>query len=198
MRYSLVEHSATVSDHNIQNTLRYRSINTKCPSRVRSRNNGMRCMSYYVLINTQCTKSSDNGVIAFVENKSNFPFKENKNIHKKSSVILQQIVQFKYRKKPKSCKSSGNKLKYIYISQFTIKYSSKLRINEIYTYMASGPLDVLLPNLVKSRSRAIGDCNDRIALKYDRHLSSAAAEVPVKFQNEWKSLNPNLAASRLC
>ena len=36
-----------------------------------------------------------------------------------------------------------------------------------------------------------------VALKFDRHLGSAAAEVPVKFQSYWESLNPNLAASRL-
>ena len=65
-----------------------------------------------------------------------------------------------------------------------------------------GPLftkryDVLPPNLVKSRSREIGCYNDRIALKFDRHLGSAAAEMPVKFQSNWKSQNPNLAASRL-
>ena len=52
-------------------------------------------------------------------------------------------------------------------------------------------------NLVKSRSSEIGCCNGRIALKFDRHLGSSAAEVPVKFQSGWKSLNPNLAASRL-
>ena len=28
-------------------------------------------------------------------------------------------------------------------------------------------------------------------------LGSAAAEVPVKFHNDWKSLNQNIAASRL-
>ena len=56
---------------------------------------------------------------------------------------------------------------------------------------------VLPPNLVKSRTREIGCYNDRIALKFDRHLGSGAAEVPVKFQIVWKSLNPNLAASRL-
>ena len=50
---------------------------------------------------------------------------------------------------------------------------------------------------MKSRSREIGCYNGRIALKCDRHLGSAAVEVPVKFQNEWKSANPNLAASRL-
>ena len=39
--------------------------------------------------------------------------------------------------------------------------------------------------------------NDRFALKFDRHLGSVAAEVPVKFQSNWKSLNLNLATSRL-
>ena len=34
--------------------------------------------------------------------------------------------------------------------------------------------------------------NDRIALKFDRHLDSTAAEMPVKFQSVWKSLNMNL------
>ena len=46
-------------------------------------------------------------------------------------------------------------------------------------------------------SREIGCYNDSIALKFDRHLGSTAAEVPVKFQSDWKCLNPNLAASRL-
>ena len=36
-----------------------------------------------------------------------------------------------------------------------------------------------------------------VALWNRRHLGSAAADVPVKFQSDWKSLNPNLAASRL-
>ena len=54
----------------------------------------------------------------------------------------------------------------------------------------SGPLftkrwDVLPPHLVKSRSREIGCYNDRIALKFDRHLGSAAVEVPFKFRNDW-------------
>ena len=35
---------------------------------------------------------------------------------------------------------------------------------------------------MKPRSRAIGCYHDRIALKLDRHLGSAAADVPVKFQ----------------
>ena len=57
--------------------------------------------------------------------------------------------------------------------------------------------DVLPQDLVKSRSHEIGCCNYRIAIKFYRHLGSAAAEVPVKFQSDWKSVNPNLAASRL-
>ena len=56
---------------------------------------------------------------------------------------------------------------------------------------------VLPINLMKSRSCEIECYNDRFALKFDRHLGSVAAEVPVKFQSNWKSLNPNLAASRL-
>ena len=57
--------------------------------------------------------------------------------------------------------------------------------------------DVLPPNLMKSRSREIGRYNDRFALKLDGHLGSTAAEMPVKFQSDCKSLNPNLVASRL-
>ena len=53
------------------------------------------------------------------------------------------------------------------------------------------------PNLAKSRNRDIGCYNCRTALKLDRHLGSAATEGPVKFQSDWKSLNPNLATSRL-
>ena len=36
-----------------------------------------------------------------------------------------------------------------------------------------------------------------VSLKFDAHLGSAAVEVPVKFQSDCKSLNPNLVASRL-
>ena len=52
-----------------------------------------------------------------------------------------------------------------------------------------GPLfnkrkDVLQPNLVKSRSREIWCYKDHIALKFDRHIGSAAVEVPVEFQSD--------------
>ena len=58
--------------------------------------------------------------------------------------------------------------------------------------MVSGPLftigtDALPPYLVRSRSREIGYYN----------YNCAAAEIPVKFQGDWKNLNPNHTASRL-
>ena len=50
---------------------------------------------------------------------------------------------------------------------------------------------------MKSRSHEIGSSNYRIALKFDRHFGSPAAEVPVKFQSNRMILNTNLAALRL-
>ena len=50
---------------------------------------------------------------------------------------------------------------------------------------------------MKSRTHEIGTSNCRIALKFDRHIGSHAAEVPVKFQSDRTILNTNLAASRL-
>ena len=38
--------------------------------------------------------------------------------------------------------------------------------------------------------------NDHIAPSYDRHSASSITEGPVKFQSDWKSLNPNLAAPK--
>ena len=68
-------------------------------------------------------------------------------------------------------------------------------------YYTSGALftkrrNVLPQDREKSRSREMG-YSDRIALKFDRHLRSAAAEEPVKFQSDWISLNTNLSTSRL-
>ena len=37
----------------------------------------------------------------------------------------------------------------------------------------------------------------RIALKFDRHLGSAAADVPVKLQSDCRSVKPYLVASIL-
>ena len=50
---------------------------------------------------------------------------------------------------------------------------------------------------MKSRSHEIGTLNLCIALKFDRHIGSTAAEVPVKFQSDQTFLNTNFAASRL-
>ena len=50
---------------------------------------------------------------------------------------------------------------------------------------------------VKSRNREIGCYDDRVALKLDSHIDSVVADVPVKFQNDWKTLNLNLLASGL-
>ena len=56
--------------------------------------------------------------------------------------------------------------------------------------------DVFPSDLVKSRSHEIGTLNCRIALKFDWHVGSSAAEVPVKFHSDRTILNTNLAASR--
>ena len=68
--------------------------------------------------------------------------------------------------------------------------------------VAPGPLftqqkGVLLQDLKISWSREIGCLNDRISLQFDRHLGSAAAEVPVKRQGDYKNWNANTVASRL-
>ena len=57
--------------------------------------------------------------------------------------------------------------------------------------------NVLPPNFLESRSREIGCYNDCIVLLFDRHIGSAAADVPVKFQSDRKSLNLSLAVLRL-
>ena len=51
-------------------------------------------------------------------------------------------------------------------------------------------LGLYSPNLAKSRSREIGCYNYRIALKFDRHLGSTAAEVPVNFRAIGKMISP--------
>ena len=66
----------------------------------------------------------------------------------------------------------------------------------------AGPLltkrtDVLAQDLVKSRSHEIKCYNDRITIRFDRHLDGVATEVPGKFQSDQKRLNTNLTASRL-
>ena len=71
------------------------------------------------------------------------------------------------------------------------------------SFSRPGPLftkrwDVFPSHLVKYRSRETDWIyNALITIKFDRHLASAIAEVPVKFHIDWKILNPTLAASSL-
>ena len=64
-------------------------------------------------------------------------------------------------------------------------------------YSLRDKTDVLSPDLVKPRWREIKCYHARIIIKFVRHLYNATAEMHVTFQSAWKSLNPNLAASRL-
>ena len=81
-----------------------------------------------------------------------------------------------------------------YISRF-IKKSSNCWIRPLASiHWAAGCLIANSREVSKHRDWVY---TDRVALKFDRHLGSAAAEVPVNFVNECKSLNPILAASRL-
>ena len=59
----------------------------------------------------------------------------------------------------------------------------------------AGRWGVFPRGVVGSRSRDIGCYADRIALKFDWH-SGSIAKVPVRFQSDWRNLNPSLAASR--
>ena len=59
------------------------------------------------------------------------------------------------------------------------------------------PQDVLLPNPMKTWSLENICYNDGITLHFDRQLDSTVAQVPVKFQSDWESLNSNLVASRV-
>ena len=121
-------------------------------------------------------------------------------------VHLSSRLHRKCRQRPMLCNNLScgkffQKCHALYISHTTrslVNYAdppSKTSFNP-------GPLftmrwDVLSPNHVKSRSREIGCHNDRIARKFYRHIGSPAAEVPVKFQSNLKSLNPIPTASKL-
>ena len=50
---------------------------------------------------------------------------------------------------------------------------------------------------MKSQSCEIDSLNDHITLKFDMHISSSAAEVPVKFQSDQTIMNTNLVDLRL-
>ena len=67
---------------------------------------------------------------------------------------------------------------------------------------APGPLfikwtDVLPQYLLKSQSQEIWVSTFTVSLKIDRHLSSSAAEMSVKFQSDTIIIKSNLTASRL-
>ena len=72
--------------------------------------------------------------------------------------------------------------------------------SQFYSYH-SGALftkltDALPQDLVKSRSREIRVYTFPIALKFERHLGSSAAEMPIKFQSDTIIITPTLMASR--
>ena len=79
------------------------------------------------------------------------------------------------------------------IQQYWIKLS---KWRQLYVSSAFFPLSGWTSYIKISRSLEIGDYIDRMDLIFDRHLRNAAADVSVKCQSDWKSLNPNLAASR--
>ena len=65
-----------------------------------------------------------------------------------------------------------------------------------------GPLftkrtDVLPQDLMKSRNREIRIQTFPIALKFDKHIGSSAAEMPVKLQSDTTIMSCNLATPRL-
>ena len=68
------------------------------------------------------------------------------------------------------------------ISSFYVVYTETVQVLEVRPCERPRPLfiewtDVLPHDLVKCRSRGIGCYNDRIALKFDEHLGSAAAKL---------------------
>ena len=50
---------------------------------------------------------------------------------------------------------------------------------------------------MKALTHEIGSLNFLVALKFDRHIGSSAAEVLVKFQSDQAILNTNIVALRL-
>ena len=80
--------------------------------------------------------------------------------------------------------------------------ASSLRIFQSWFRYGVGPLytkrtDVLPQDLAKSRSCEIRGWTFPTVLKFDRHLGSSAAEVPVKFQSDTIIITSKLAPSRL-
>ena len=59
-------------------------------------------------------------------------------------------------------------------------------------YLLSGKTSYRQISWSLKSAREFGCYNDRIALQFDMNLDSTAADLPVKFQRHWKSLNLNL------
>ena len=57
-------------------------------------------------------------------------------------------------------------------------------VHRLKTHLYTKQTGVSPQDLVKSRSHEIGCYNDRITVKFDSHLGSAAVEVPVEFQSD--------------
>ena len=91
----------------------------------------------------------------------------------------------------------------ILVERYLARFEFKMglwRTSDIATapgHLFTKRTDALPQDLVKSRSREIRVEIFSIALKFDRHLDSSTAEMPVKFQSDTSIIEPNLAASRL-
>ena len=72
-------------------------------------------------------------------------------------------------------------------------YWQRWYIGPLYTLWTG----VLPQDLVKPRSREIGCYSKCITLKCERHLGSAVAELPIKYQRVSKSFNASVEASKL-
>ena len=115
--------------------------------------------------------------------------------------ITADVWQLHKKKSPSSYRllsSQGNNLAFQYEKFSVCKNKHQTAVNQYKMHPANLVSQTTrnlclysLSGKTSTQSREIGRCSDRIALKLDRHL------LPVKFQSDWESLNPNLAASRL-
>ena len=70
-------------------------------------------------------------------------------------------------------------------------------VEKQYCAFLTDRTDVLSQDLVKTQDREIHILTFWIALKFDRHLGSTTAEMPVKFESDLIIITPDLAPSRL-
>ena len=86
------------------------------------------------------------------------------------------------------------------VATLAIKYE-KILVTKCMMKIIAGPLftkltGIVPPNLVNSRSRVNECCNDHIALKFDKHLESAAAEEKFKPESRGFETSRDLAVGR--